>query len=96
MGLAKTVSGLAASAKIQATNFWGNLFFCFFVKGFATLNIFVGVGRKHYPISAWLAVTRVLNTEEFSLGSVLRRMALVSRESKTEEYQLHRGLDLFP
>lgn len=30
MDLAKTVSGLAASAKIQATNFWGNLFFFFF------------------------------------------------------------------
>lgn len=62
MGLANTVSGLAVSAEIQATNFWGNLFVVSVLKCFVTLNISVGVGRKHYPISAWLAVSGVLTT----------------------------------
>ncbi|KAM9014974.1 elongator complex protein 4 isoform 1-T1 [Ara ararauna] len=34
----------------------------FTIECFATLNISVGVGRKHYPISAWLSVTGVHTT----------------------------------
>ncbi|KAM9554317.1 elongator complex protein 4 isoform 5-T5 [Guaruba guarouba] len=34
----------------------------FTIECFAALNISVGVGRKHYPISAWLAVTGVHTT----------------------------------
>lgn len=79
MGLAKPVSGLAASAKIQATNFWGNFYyyyFIFLVKGFATLNIFVRVGRKHYLISAWLVVTKVLNTLKNSVWALYPKICL--------------------
>lgn len=45
-------------------------------KCFAALNVFVGVGRKHYLISAWFAVSRALDTLKNSVQALYPKMCL--------------------